>query len=83
MKLADYLSQTGLSQTAFADLIGATSVTVSRYVSGERRPSDEETYQRIYAATGGLVTANDFYGIQNTTSAPPAVAVYEGSDTRA
>lgn len=37
--LRDLLSSTGISQKKFADMIGSTESTVSRYLSGERSPS--------------------------------------------
>lgn len=59
MKLADYLAKHQISQTAFARLIEASQVAVSRYASGRRMPGRDRLL-KIREATGGEVTANDF-----------------------
>ena len=59
MKLADYLRQTKTDQVAFAQLVGVDAFSVSRYVTGRRRPS-WRLLHKIRDVTGGLVTANDF-----------------------
>jgi len=60
MTLDDFLSSKSpkMSHAAFADLIGATQATVSRYVNGDRFPPPE-TIRRIVQATKGKVTADD------------------------
>ena len=58
MKLKDYLRAKKLSQSQFAALIGVKDATVSRYLSGHRRP-EWDVVDRIKAVTGGLVTADD------------------------
>jgi len=60
MKLGDFLSEHGLSQSDFAETIETKPVSVSRYVRNERLP-EPEIMERIRIATNGLVTANDFY----------------------
>jgi transcriptional regulator with XRE-family HTH domain len=59
MKLSDWLSREGLTALAFASRIERSHTTIGRLLKGETRP-DWETLQRIHAATGGEVTANDF-----------------------
>ncbi|MEY4906118.1 MAG: helix-turn-helix protein [Bacteroidota bacterium] len=59
MKLNDYLSQKKITQTKFAKIIGMSQGNVSEYSRGIRFPSFK-TIAKITAATGGLVTANDF-----------------------
>ncbi len=59
MKLADYLSANGISQSKFAELIGITQPTVSDLCAGKHSPR-METAERIMRATRGQVTANDF-----------------------
>lgn len=54
---------------AFAESIKSTATSVSRYVTGERIP-EPEIMQRIFDATGGLVTANDFYGLPSNIPTP-------------
>lgn len=39
MKLKTYLSTTGTSHSAFAEKLGVSQVTVTRYANGERSPS--------------------------------------------
>jgi transcriptional regulator with XRE-family HTH domain len=60
MKLADYLSQNNLSPADFAEAIGVNRSNVHRFCTGERRP-DLATLERIHNATGGQVTAVDFF----------------------
>ena len=60
MKLSDYLEQHEISISAFAETIGTTHASVSRYASGDRCPN-REAMRRIIEATGGKVQPNDFY----------------------
>lgn len=73
MQLHEYLSNNGISQAEFARLIGESPQNVQRYVSGKRRPSDDETYQNIAHVTSGQVTANDFYGLENNGHSVPKI----------
>lgn len=60
MKLADFMRGHGLSDDAFAARVGGCSAfAVRKWKYGERIPRGE-TLNRIAAATGGAVTANDF-----------------------
>ncbi len=70
MTLQQYLTQTGLSQQKFADLVGITQMTVSRYVHGLRLPRRAHM-QRIYEVTGGSVTPNDFFIAHEDSTANP------------
>ncbi|WP_343545482.1 hypothetical protein [Sphingomonas paucimobilis] len=61
MTLADYLSEHELSYAAFGRLIGTKYArTVERYAKGQQ-PPNAEMLKRIYQATGGAVTPNDFF----------------------
>ena len=63
MKLSDYIAAHDLSYAEFARMIGVTGKdTVRRYAELGRIPS-EKLMIRIVEATGGKVTANDFFGI--------------------
>lgn len=62
MKLADYLKSKKLTQYAFAKMAEVTQAAVQRYATGKRIP-DDAVMLRIYSATNGDVTANDFYDI--------------------
>jgi DNA-binding transcriptional regulator YdaS (Cro superfamily) len=53
-QLRNYLSRHGISQSAFAAMIGVNESTVSRYVQGPVRPS-WATALRIERATSGAV----------------------------
>lgn len=70
MKLKDYLSREGLTAKQFADRIGASSHGVEKWSRGERYPR-QSIMARITAATGGEVTANDFFAC-DPTPAPAA-----------
>lgn len=59
MKLSEYLRAVDKDAAWFADQIGVDPVSVRRYISGSRRP-EWRVIARIKAATGGVVTADDF-----------------------
>lgn len=58
-KLAAFLKRKGLHQSAFADRVGVGSSTISRLLTGERRPS-LKLAQRIFDETDADVTPNDW-----------------------
>lgn len=60
-KLATYLADHDLTQSAFAELIGSTQVSVSRWISGQRMPRPA-MIALIKTVTRGAVTADDFMG---------------------
>jgi len=59
MKLAQYLSESGISFAEFGEKIGVTRVQVSRLASGQRRPSLDRI-EAIFRATDGRVGPADF-----------------------
>jgi transcriptional regulator with XRE-family HTH domain len=59
MKLATYLEENELTDAAFARVIGVERQAVGRYKTGERFP-ERLILVKIYKATNGAVTANDF-----------------------
>lgn len=61
MNLSEYLLNEGIKQSAFAALIGETPQNISRYVNG--RCPQPDVMKKIYDATDGKVTANDFFGL--------------------
>jgi hypothetical protein len=72
MKLETYLEQRGLTMGGFAREHGLSKLVVWRACRWGQIPS-KETLDRIRDATGGLVTANDWYGHEPT--AEPVVEV--------
>lgn len=60
MKLKDYLKTNGRTYEQFAQAIRVSPVSVYRYASGRQLP-DRDVLPRIYAATDGAVTPNDFF----------------------
>lgn len=60
MTLQDYLTKRRLTDEEFAGKIGVNRSTVSRLRRTNQKPS-EETLAAIVRATGGKVTANDFW----------------------
>lgn len=60
MTLSDFLKRSKLSGNAFGKRIGYTRMAVSRWLRGIAMPSPD-AIQRIYEATGGKVTANDWF----------------------
>lgn len=67
MKLAEYLSEFGISQADFAAMIGLSAPSVSRLVKGTQRPN-LDTILSIERATGKKVTASDFADLANSVS---------------
>ena len=65
MNLPSFLLKRQISQAKFAEIIAESPQTVSRYVNGTRIP-EPSIMQKIYTATDGLVTANDFYDLPET-----------------
>ncbi len=62
MKLKAYLDKPRkkrLTMSAFAEIIDRDVSTVSRICAGQIRP-DWATMDRVFIATGGKVTPNDF-----------------------
>lgn len=65
MKLNDYITREGLTNIAFGAIIEVDHSTVSRLRAGQV-PSPT-VMRRIFDATGGEVTANDFYNLTEGT----------------
>lgn len=63
MKLSMYLSENRISQAAFAKAVGESPQNIGRYVNGERIQLDPDIMRKIFDATEGQVTANDFYDL--------------------
>lgn len=63
MTLDQYLSDRPETETAFSLRIGADQSTVHRLRKAGQIPG-KDTMARIFEATDGNVTANDFFGIQ-------------------
>lgn len=59
MKLSDYLSISGKSAAVFASEIGASVSAVNFWRAGDRTPRIAQM-QKIFEATNGAVTPNDF-----------------------
>ena len=60
MKLKTYLKLFKISNLDFSKKIGISSVSLSRYISGERIP-EKSILNKIFKLTDGLVDANDFF----------------------
>ena len=73
MQLKDWLTAKEMTNADFGKLIDRTAEAVRRYANGERIP-DRETMPLIVEATGGEVTANDFFGISSGTPDEPQQA---------
>lgn len=65
MQLAKYLDENEITDAAFARSIGVERQAVGRYRAGDRFP-EKPILLKIFEATSGQVTANDFAGL------PPA-----------
>ncbi|PWR24964.1 XRE family transcriptional regulator [Zavarzinia aquatilis] len=84
MQLADWIAANGQNRSSFGRSIGERPMTISRYClpagHPHRRIPKEETMRKIFVATGGLVTANDFYGIAEAAPDPAAPAPTPGME---
>jgi transcriptional regulator with XRE-family HTH domain len=63
MTLDQWLRDQGMTEAEFARRIECAQATVNRYRQRQRMPSPEKM-RRIWQATEGAVTANDFAGIE-------------------
>lgn len=70
MKLGDWLKSTKTRKYVFAAKIGVTAGMVSDYCAGRARPQRPEVMEAIHRETGGQVTPNDFYDLQEVADAP-------------
>jgi DNA-binding transcriptional regulator YdaS (Cro superfamily) len=66
MHIETYLIKNKLESSKFAELIGVSYQSVYKYITGERRPRPN-ILAKISEATGGQVTANDFYNLTKPT----------------
>jgi transcriptional regulator with XRE-family HTH domain len=60
--LDEWIDAEGLTNTEFADLVGADNGTISRWRRGVTIPRPEDML-RIYEATCGEVEPNSFYDL--------------------
>lgn len=60
MKLIEFLVQNAVKQNEFATRIGEKTSRVNKYCLGQRIPRPD-VMRKIFAATGGAVTPNDFF----------------------
>jgi len=74
MQLEPWLREQGLTNIAFARLLGVSHTTVGRWLTGETFPS-RLLRHRIYNITGGMVTLADF----DTADLHEAVTPVSGS----
>ena len=72
--LSTYLSEAGISQRDFAEIIGVDKGTVSRLVAGKMTPR-LELAAKIQAVTGGAVKAVDWIGDHPPANGPTPAPV--------
>lgn len=60
--MSTYLSQNKITVEDFAGVVGLSAPAIYKYLSGERTPRGQSV-PKIAEATGGAVTANDFYNL--------------------
>jgi len=61
MKLETWLARQGITQAELAKLSNVSQPTISRLLNGETPLPSWTTITRLHQATGGAVTANDFF----------------------
>lgn len=71
--LKNFLGKNNLTVSDLASRLGVSYAAAYRYVSGARIPS-AEMMTRLYEATGGAVTPNDFYNL------PPEAGIFVKHD---
>ena len=69
MKLKDWLTLSGTSQTDFARAVASPISTINRMLKGQKIPTHDLAV-RIYFVTNGAVQPNDFYDL---SVVPPEV----------
>ena len=75
MRLDKYLTEAGLSEADFGRQIGLSQSAINRLRRGESWPP-ADTAEKIRAATGGKVTADDFLApVADSVPADPQQAV--------
>jgi transcriptional regulator with XRE-family HTH domain len=67
MKLKSYLSDKNIKHSDFAEKLGVSQVTVTRYVNGKRTPSLGMA-RRIEDLTKRKVRISDWYDMQEITA---------------
>lgn len=72
MNIDSYIRSNGITATEFATRCGISPSNISKYRAGKLIPT-QDVMRRIYDATGGAVTANDFYGLAPESHDPSAL----------
>ena len=67
MTLDQWLQANDVTESDFAKRISSSQASVNRYRKG--RIPEPKVMRRIFAATGGAVTADDFYGFARSAAA--------------
>tara|TARA_R100000773_G_scaffold352_1_gene645 strand:- start:1084 stop:1272 length:189 start_codon:yes stop_codon:yes gene_type:complete len=60
MKLEDYIEKRGISRRYFAKIAKLDPSAITLLIQGKRKPR-QDTIIKIFIATKGEVTADDFY----------------------
>lgn len=60
MELKNYLESKKISHTKFAEELGVSQVTVTRYVNGNRKPSMRQAF-KIQEITNNKVKVGDWF----------------------
>ncbi len=60
MKLEDYIEKRGISRRYFAKIAKLDPSAITLLIQGKRKPK-QETIIKIFIASKGEVTADDFY----------------------
>ncbi len=71
MQISEWLSITNQTQSDLARIIGRNKIRAHRIVNKGIKPNDEEM-RLIFEATGGQVSANDFYKLPKTKQKQPS-----------
>lgn len=68
MQLKEYLTKNKVGVSEMADALDLSQSACSMWANNQRTPS-KENMQKIFAYTGGEVTPNDFFNIDENKGA--------------
>lgn len=63
MTLQEWVDSEGITAIEGARRCDLPQNTFHQYMTGRRKPRDQDVFAKILKGTGGSVTPNDFYGI--------------------
>lgn len=81
MNLQSYIEATGQTLDEIANIVGCSYETIRRYLKINRIPKPN-LMRKIYTATGGKVTPNDFFNLAKPGKRPAQSRSRAGSTAK-